>query len=49
MYLQLQYLGKKRIIGILSLFLNPEMDKYLLFYLADFNKILIMYNKQNYD
>lgn len=32
------------------LFLNPEMDKYLvLFYLADFNKILIIYNKQNYD
>jgi hypothetical protein len=34
----------------IALFLNPEMDQYLvLFYLADFNKILIMYNKQNYD
>lgn len=34
----------------IALFLNPEMDVYLaLFYLADFNKIHILYNKQNYD
>ena len=34
----------------IALFLNPEMDKYLLLsYVADLNKILILYNKQNYD
>lgn len=34
----------------IALFLNPEMDKYLLLsYVADLNKILILYKNNNYD